>query len=149
MNLSPYELVFDQKLKRTIKFNLSSTRDSFDICKPSPDSPCDSLPKHTHSEFLGHHPQIKNLQKGTFTHWFLNREKIHSEDYNEVHNYLNQNKLLRKFINSRFGTAQQLQINTYILVVNKTTQIGLSKKIDPQKIGPYKNRDIPSRLHIY
>ena len=119
-------------------FNLSSTTDSFGNCKPSLDSPCNSLPKHTHTDHLGHHPQLKKLQRGTFTHWFLNREKIHSEVYNEVHNYLIQNKQLRTFIHRRFGLAQTLKINTYVLVLKKTTQIGISKKILPQKIGPYK-----------
>ena len=42
-----------------------------------------------HTDHLGDHPQIKNLQKGTFAHWFL---------------------------------------NTYVLVVNKATQIGVLKK---------------------
>ena len=64
-------------------FNLSSTTDSFGNCKPTENSPCNSLPKHTHTDHLGHHPQIKKLQKGTFVHWFLNREKIHSEVFNE------------------------------------------------------------------
>ena len=136
MNLLPYELVFDHKPKKTIMFNVSSTTDSLGNCKPTEISPCNSLPNHTHTDHFGHHPQIKKKQKGTFAHWFLNREKIHSQVYNEVHNYLNQNKHLRNFINRRFGTAQSLKINTYVLVVNKTTQIGVSKKIQPQKIGP-------------
>ena len=101
-------------------FNLSSTTDSFENGKPTENSPCNSLPNHTNTDHLGHHPQIKKLQKGTFAHWFLNREKIHSEVYNEGHNYLNQNKHLRTFINRRFGRAQLLKINTYVLIVNKT-----------------------------
>ena len=115
MNLSPYEHVFGQKPKKPKMFNLSSTKDSLGNCKPRENSPCNSLPNHTHTDHLGHHPQIKKFQKGTFAHWFLNREKIHSEVYNEVHNYLNQNKHLRTFINRRFGTAQPLKINTYVL----------------------------------
>ena len=91
MNLSAYELVFGQQPKKPIMFNLSSTTDSLGNCKPTEDSPCNSLPNHTHTDHLGHHPQIKKLQRRTFKHWFLNREKIHSEIYNEVHNYLNQN----------------------------------------------------------
>ena len=144
MNLSPYEMVFGQKPKQPIMFHLSSTTDSFGKCKPSQDSPCNSLPTHTHTDHLGHHPQNRKLQKGTFAHWFLNREKIHSEVHNEVHNYLNQNKHLRTFINRRFGAAQPLKINSYVLVVNKATQIGISKKIQPQKIGPYKIIDTPT-----
>ena len=73
-------------------FNLSSTTDSLGNCKPTKNSPCNSL-LNTHTDHLGHHPQIKKLQKGTFAHWFLNRKKIHSEIYNEVHNYLNQNNI--------------------------------------------------------
>ena len=58
-------------------------------------------------------------------------------------NYLNQNKHLRTFINRHCGTAQPLKINIYVLVVNKTTQIGISKKIQPQKVG-YKIIDTPT-----
>ena len=123
MKLSPYELVLGQKSKRPM-FNLSSTTDSFGNCKPSLNSPCNSSTKHAHTEHLGHQPQIKKLQKGTFAHWFLNREKIYSEVYKEVHNYLNQNIHLRTFINRRFGTAQPLKINTNVLVVNKATPTG-------------------------
>ena len=81
MNLSQYELVFGQKPKRPIMFNLSPTTDTFRNCKPSLDSTCNYLPQHTHFDHLGHHPQIKQLQKEIFTHWFLNLEKIHSEVY--------------------------------------------------------------------
>ena len=144
MNLSHHELVFGHKPKKPIMFNLSSTTDNFGNCKPTNNSPCLPLPMHSHTDHLGHHPQIKKLQKGTFAHWFLNREKIHSQVYNEVHNYLNQNKHLRSFINRQFGTAQPLKINTYVLVVNKATQLGIWKKIQPQKVGPYKIIDTPT-----
>ena len=93
---------------------------------------------------LGHHPQTKKLQKGTFAHWFLIREKTHSEVYNEVHNYLILNKNIRTFINGRFGTAQPLKLNTYVMVVNKATQICVSKKLQPQKTGPYKIINTPT-----
>ena len=69
---------------------------------------------------------------------------MQSEFYTEFHNYLNQNKHLRRFINRSFGTAHPFKINTYVLVVNKATQIGISKKIQPQKIGPYKIIDTPT-----
>ena len=144
MNFSQYELVFVQKPKKPILFNLSSTTDSLGNCEATENSPCDSLPNHTHTDHLSHQSQIKSLQKGTFAHWFLNREKMHSEIFNEVHNYLDQNKHLRTFTNRRSGTAKPTKLNTYILVVNKTTQIGVSKKIQPQKFGPYKIIDTPT-----
>ena len=61
-----------------------------------------------------------------------------------MHNYLNKNEFLRTFINRCFGTAQPLKINTYDLVVNKATEIGVSKKIQQQKVGPYKTKDTPT-----
>ena len=39
INLSPYELVFDQKPKKPIMFNLSSTTDSLGNCKPQKTHP--------------------------------------------------------------------------------------------------------------
>ena len=110
VNLSPYELVFGQKPKKPILFNLSSTTDSLENCKATEDSPCFSLPQHTHTDHLGHHPPIKKRLKRTFAHWFLNREKLHLAVYNEVQYYLNQNKRLRTIVNRRFGTAQPLKI---------------------------------------
>ena len=85
MNFSPYELIFGQKPKKTIMFNLSSTTNSLGNCKPTEKLPCNSLPNHTHTDHLGLHPQIKKLQKGTVAHCFLNREKIHWEVYNQLH----------------------------------------------------------------
>ena len=68
-------------------FNLSSTKDSSGNYEPT----------ETHTDHLGHHAQIKILQKGNFAHWFLNREKIHSEVYNEIQNYLNLKENLHTF----------------------------------------------------
>ena len=62
-NLSPYELVFGQKPKRPIMFNLSSNTKSFENCRPSLDSTCNSLPRHTHTDHLGHHSQIKKIKE--------------------------------------------------------------------------------------
>ena len=50
MNFSPYELVFGQKPKKPIMFNLSSTTDSLGNCKPTENSLCDSSPNHTHTD---------------------------------------------------------------------------------------------------
>ena len=41
-------------------------------------------------------------------------------------------------MNRRFETAQLPKFNTYVLVVKKATQMRISKKIQPQKIGSYK-----------
>ena len=75
---------------------------------------------------------------------FLIVKKYTQKYYNEIQIYLNQNKHLHSFINRRFGTAQPLKINTYVLVVKKATQFGISKKIQPQKVEPYKIIDTPT-----
>ena len=72
------------------------------------------------------------------SYWFLNREKTNSDVYNEVHTYLYQTKHPRTFINCRFVTAHPLNIHSYVLIVNKAPQVGVTKKIQPQKIGPCK-----------
>ena len=61
MNLSPHELVFGQKPKKPIMFNLSCTTDNFGNCKPTDNSPRLFLAMHTHTDHLGHHPQIMKL----------------------------------------------------------------------------------------
>ena len=61
MNLSPYELVFGQKPKRPIMFNLSSSTVSIGgNFKPSLNLHCNSFSKLTHTDHLGHHSQIRN-----------------------------------------------------------------------------------------
>ena len=72
MNLRPYEIVFGQNTKKLIMINLSLNTNSLGNFKPIDNSPCNSLPNDTHTDHLGHHPQIKKIQKGTFAHWFLN-----------------------------------------------------------------------------
>ena len=115
-------------------FSLSSTTYSFGVCKLSPNAPCISIPKNTHTDHLGHHPQIKKLQKGAFAHWYLNLEKKHSEVYDAAHNFLNQNKHLRTFINRRFGTAQPLKVNTYVLIVKKLHKSEYQKRSNHKKL---------------
>ena len=75
MNLSPYEFVFAQKPKKTIMFNLYSTTVSLGNSNLTENSPCNTLPNHTHIDHLGHRPQIKKLQKETFAQWILNRKR--------------------------------------------------------------------------
>ena len=148
MDLSPYELVFGQKPMKPVMFNLSSTSDSFGNCKPTESSPCIFLSDHTHTDLLGHYPQMKKEQKGTFAHWFLNREKIHSEVYNGVHNYLNQNKHLSTFINRHFGTAHKI-IDTPTLVTYKLEDFS-SKQVTRHRsnILPYYPKEIFVQEHM-
>ena len=39
--------------------------------------------------------------------------------------------------------AQPLKFKTYVLIINKATQIGKNKKAPTTKIGPYKIIDTP------
>ena len=68
MNLSLYELVFGINSKKPILFNLSSTTGIFGNRQLSQCLPCHSLPRHTQTDHLNHHPQNKKVQKGTFAH---------------------------------------------------------------------------------
>ena len=61
---------------------------------------------------------------------------------------LPKNKHLHTFINRRFGAAQPVKTNTYVLIVNKATQIGISKKIQSQKTGPYNTIDTPHIVYL-
>ena len=63
MNLSPYELVFGQKPKKPIMFNLSSTTDSLGDCKPTANATCNLFPNHKHTDHLGHQQQIIDTER--------------------------------------------------------------------------------------
>ena len=73
------EIVFGFKPKILTMFNLSSTTKGFGNLNPTQRSPCQYFPKHTHADQIDQAPQTKRLQKVTFAHWFLYREKTHSD----------------------------------------------------------------------
>ena len=47
-------------------------------------------------------------------------------------------------INSRFTPATNLEIGTFVLIPNFTTQKGISKKIQPLRKGPYQLIEKPT-----
>ena len=69
--------------------NSSITIENSKDCKATQQYQCSSLPKQTHTYHYGHHSEIEKLQKILFAHWFITREKTHSDVYDELDNYLN------------------------------------------------------------
>ena len=74
---SPYEMVFNQKPRKSLMFtaNAHAHKNAQGYCQPNKDSICYNLPLHTHDEDHFHHPQILKLASGTHTEWILNRDK--------------------------------------------------------------------------
>ena len=58
LELSPYEMVFNQKLQKPIKFTAKSSKNTQSCCQSTKQSVCSNLPLHTHDEDHFHHPQI-------------------------------------------------------------------------------------------
>ena len=56
---------------------------------------------------FGRHPQIKILQKVTFAHWMLNREKTHSDFYIEIHTFWNEKKTPQNFHHSSYNFSEK------------------------------------------
>ena len=82
--LSPYEMVFNQKPRKTIIFTPKSSKNTHGYCQPTKESINYNLPLHTPDEEHFHHPQILKLASGTHTEWILNRDKNHCENYQKV-----------------------------------------------------------------
>ena len=75
LGMSPYEMVFNQKLRKPIMFTANMHKNAQGYCQQSKDSICYNLPLHTHDEDHFHHPQTLKLVSGTHTEWILNRDK--------------------------------------------------------------------------
>ena len=58
LELSPYEMVFNQKLQKPIKFTAKFSKNTQGYCQSTKQSACYNLPLHTHDEDHFHHPQI-------------------------------------------------------------------------------------------
>ena len=67
LRMSPYEMVFNQKPRKSIMFTANAHKNAQGYCQPSKDSICYNLPVHTHDEDHFHHPQILKLASGTHT----------------------------------------------------------------------------------
>ena len=64
LGMSPYEVVFNQKLRKPTKIKLGTTTDEIENCNPTETSACNAQPTHTHLEKQFSHPKIAKLQKG-------------------------------------------------------------------------------------
>ena len=81
LRISPYEIVFNQKPRKSIMFTVNAHKNAQSNCQPNKDSICYNLPLHTHNEDHFHHPQILKLASGTHTKWVLDRDKKHINNY--------------------------------------------------------------------
>ena len=137
LGLSPYEMVFNQKLRKPIMFTANAHKNAQCYCQPNKDSICYNLPLHTHDEDHFHHPQILKLASGTRTEWILNRDKKHKEVYQKITKKLLQAQNINNQINSRFTPATEFKFGTFVLTSNFPTQKRISKKLQPLRKGPY------------
>ena len=122
LGMSPYEMVFNQKPRKSIMFTANSHKNAQGYCQPNKDSICYNLPLHTHDEDHFHHPQILKLASGTHTEWILNRDKKHNEIYQKVTKKLLQRQNINEQINPRFTPASDLKIGTFVLILKKEFQ---------------------------
>ena len=75
LEMSPFEMVFNQKPRKPIMFTANAHKIAQGYCQPNKDPICYNLPVHTHDEDHFHHPQFLKLASGTLTEWILNRDK--------------------------------------------------------------------------
>ena len=90
--MSPYEVVFNQKPRKSTKIKLGSTTDEMENCNPREKSACNTQLAHTHLEKQFNHPKIAKLQKRTFAKWFLDKERHCSDTYQSITNILQNRK---------------------------------------------------------
>ena len=75
IGLSPYEMGFNQKLRKPIMFTANSSKNAQGYCQPTKESISYNLPLHTHDEDHFHYLQTLKLASSTHTEWILNRDK--------------------------------------------------------------------------
>ena len=144
LGMSPYEVVFNQKPRKTTKIKLGSTTHEMGNCNPTEKSASNTQPAHTYLEKQFSHPKIAKLRKGTFAKWFLDKAKHYKDTYQSITKILQKRKKLTDEMNLRFRTAKPLEKNTFVLVTNQQQVDGVSKKLLPLKTGPYLIIDKPS-----
>ena len=125
-------------------FTVNAHKNAQSNCQPNKDSICYNLPLHTHNEDHFHHPQILKLVSGTYTKWVLDRDKKHIKNYPKITKKLLETQNISNQINSSFTPATDIQIGTFVLIPNFTTQKGISKMLQPFRKGPYQIIDKPT-----
>ena len=110
LRMSPNEMVFNRKPRKSIMFTANAHKNAQGYCQPNKDSICYNLPLHTHDEVHFHHPQILKLASGTHTEWILKRDKKHNEIYQKLTKKLLQRQNINNEIMSRFMPATDLKI---------------------------------------
>ena len=139
-------MVFNQKPRKPIMFTANAHKNAQDYCQPNKDSICYNLPLHTHDENHFHHPRILKLASGTHTKWILKRDKKHNEIYQKVTKKMLQRRNTNNQINSRFMSATNLKIETFVLIPNFNTQKGIFKKLQLLRKRPYQIIDKPTEV---
>ena len=104
LGLSPYDIVFNQKQQKPIKFIANSSKNAQGYCQPTKDSNRYNLPLHTHNEHHFHHPQTLKLASGSHTKLILNRDKKH----HEIHQKLAKNF----FTNTEYSITNKYTFHT-------------------------------------
>ena len=84
LEMSPYEMVFNQKPRKPKMFTANAHKNAQGYCQPNKDSICYNLSLHTHDEDQFHDPQILKLASGTHTEWILIIDKKHNENYQKI-----------------------------------------------------------------
>ena len=112
--MSPYEMVFNQKLRKPIMFTTNAHKKAQGYCQPNEDTICYYLSLHTHDEDHFHHPQVLKLASGTHTEWILNRDKKHNKVNQKITNEFLQRQNIKNQINSCFTPATDLKIGTFV-----------------------------------
>ena len=137
-------MVFNQKPQKPIMFAANAQKNAQGFCQPNSDSICYQLPLHPHDEDHFHRPQISKLASGAHTEWILSRDKKHIDNYPKITKKLLQRQNISNQINSSFTPATDIQIGTFVLIPNFTTQKGNSKMLQSFRKGPYQIIDKPT-----
>ena len=112
-------------------FTANASKNTQGFRQPNKNSMCYNLPLHTQDEDHFLHPQILKLASGTHTEEILNRDTEHNEIYQKITKKLLQRQSINSQINSRFISATDLKIGTYVFFPNFTTQKCISKELQP------------------
>ena len=113
---------------------------------PIKESVCYKLSLHTHDEEHFHHPQTLKLASSTHSKWILNRDRKHNEIFQKVAKNILQRQNINSQINSRFTRATNLKIGAYVSAPSFVAQKGISKKLQPNRNGPFQTIDQPTDI---
>ena len=134
LNISPHEIVFHNRPRIPLTFDLNLNRDTSKTCISRY---CSQLPEHSHYDKSDLNPFFYKTLSKPIPHWFLAVETAMLQIYSTVYENTLRKINSHAYITKTYHEGKPLPIGIFVLKRN-FTHVHFSDKLKPLRIGPYK-----------